>query len=476
MKVLLLSSASASGERMIKDAGGRSQTKESITGIWPVTELLVIGSMLKNIGLDVELIDANVLGWLHDRVVQEVKTNSPDVVIILSITPLFYDDLQLASKIKSIIKDVKIVFYGIHVTRFPNEVTREEIDFIVRGEPELTIQELCETLKNNGEFRAIAGLSYSNNGEISHNPDRPLIQDLDILPPPSLELMDPERYRMPASTESFMVIQTTRGCPYSCIFCTSESYYGKKWRTRSPKSIIEEIRLSYEKYYIKNFNLMSDLFTFDRERVIDLCKHIIDSGINIKWTCNSRVDKVDEELLRKMKEAGCWLMSFGIESGDPQMLKNMKKGTTIEQAEKAVNLAKKVGIEQHCYFIIGLPGETRESALRTIIFAKRLNPTYVKFYVGTPLPGSEFFELAVQNKWINWDDFVTQKKNLYEGLTNMISYPDFSNEEIVSYVKRGYREFYFRPKFILREFKKVKNLNGLIERFKIFRKFMKNWF
>ncbi|HHL39091.1 MAG TPA: radical SAM protein [Deltaproteobacteria bacterium] len=482
LRVVLLSPASAAGERMIKDAGGRSQTKESITSIWPVTELMVMGAILKRAGVEVELVDANVLGWVHDRVVEEIERLSPQMVVVLSITPLFYDDIRLAGMMKRAVPGLVTVFYGIHATVFPEEAGRDEIDVIVRGEPELTVEELCRVFMEKGRLDAetlasVKGVSYADgDGGVRHNPDRPLIEDLDILPPPDLDLMDPSRYTMPASDESFMVIQTSRGCPFRCIFCTSGSYYGKRWRSRSAESVFREIKLCHDRYGIRNFNLMSDLFTCNKKRVMELCRMIIDGGLDIRWTCNSRVDTVDEEMLAMMKRSGCWLMSFGIESGDPGMLEKMKKGTTVEDAERAVALAKKVGIGQHCYFIIGLPGETHESARRTIEFAVRLDPTYVKFYEGTPLPGSEFFDLAVREGWMNWDDFVTGKKLMYEGKTNMVDYPDLSHEEISRYVSMGYRAFYLRPRFIWRELRKVRDLRGLVERVKLFGKLVRNWF
>lgn len=474
MRVLLLSSGIASGEGLVKAAGGRSQTKISLTGIWPPTELATIGALLMKNNFEVSLIDANILEWGHERIVEEVERLCPEVIITFSSTPTFSDDVKLARLLKLRLEEVKIAFYGIHVTTFPDEVKEHDFEFAIRREPEITVLELCRTLREQGDLSKVQGISYVEDGRVRHNPDRPFIDDPDSLPFPARELLLNEKYVIPATGEPYAIISASRGCPYRCIFCTAITYYGQRWRCRSPENIFSEMRDTVEKFGIKNFHLESDTFNLRRGFVLELCDLIIRSGMDVKWVCNSRVDTLDREMLAKMKQAGCWVIALGVESSSQRILDCAKKQQTVEQARVAVKLAKEAGIKTYCYFIFGLPGETIETANRTIEFAKELNPDYARFNIATPLPGSEFFQLAKRNGWINWDRFHGGKR-MYEGFSDVLKYPHLSSDELLKIMRKAYIQFYFRPRFFLREISKTKNPKQLLGMVSAGLSLFKNW-
>ena len=342
------------------------------------------------------------------------------------------------------------------------------LDFVLRGEPEMTLRELLDTLEGRTPSDprvakmlaetslnrragtqtsdsppgvASPGLAWRDRGEIVINPDRPFIPNLDDLPIPLHELLPLDKQRMPMIKGPFTFIVTSRGCPAGCKFCIKHVSYQTSVRLRSPERILEELQRLAE-LGIHNVHMYADLFTVNREQVVGLCKLIIESGLKVKWTCNSRVDYVDEEMLQLMGQAGCWFISWGIESANEQILKRAHKGYRKEQAVQALNWAQAAGINNWGYFIIGLPGETEETIQETIAYAKELPLDIALFHIAAPYPGTPFFYEVVQNGWFrpgtNWEEVDMDQ-------STVLDYPGLPAERLEYWQKRATREWSLRP-------------------------------
>ena len=302
----------------------------------------------------------------------------------------------------------------------------------------------------------IVGLAWRDAGEIVINPDRPFIPNLDDLPVPLHELLPLDKQRMPMIKGPFTFIVTSRGCPAGCKFCIKHVSYQTSVRLRSPERIFEELQRLAE-LGVHNVNMYADLFTVNREQVVGLCKLIIESGLKVKWTCNSRVDYVDSEMLQLMSQAGCWFISWGIESANEQILKRTHKGYRKEQAVQALNWAHAAGINNWGYFIIGLPGETEETIQETIAYAKQLPLDIALFHIAAPYPGTPFFYEVVQNGWFrpgtNWEEVDMDK-------STVLDYAGLPAERLEYWQKRATREWSLRPGPILTFLKGMNTWEG----------------
>ena len=343
------------------------------------------------------------------------------------------------------------------------------MDYVLVGEPDLTIRDLLDNLENRiGErspeiqnlfekhdpqyepavredgtidmFR-IKGLAWRQQGEIMLNLTRPFVPDLDDMPMPMHELLPLTSYRMPLIKGPFTFIVTSRGCPAGCTYCIKHVSYQFSTRLRSPELIMEEL-WALKKQGIHNIHMYADLFTVNRDQVMELCQRMIDEKINIKWTCNSRVDYVDEEMLQMMGKAGNWLISWGIESGNEQILRKARKGAYPDKAARALQWARDAGIKNWGYFIIGLPGETEATIRDTIDFSKKLPLDIALFHVAAPYPGTPFFFEVVKNGWFRagtkWEQVDMDKGTV-------LDYPELTAEQLLYWQKRAFREWAFRP-------------------------------
>jgi radical SAM superfamily enzyme YgiQ (UPF0313 family) len=362
------------------------------------------------------------------------------------------------------------IAFGTHVTPIPRETLRPypALDFGVIGEPELTIRDLLDHLEarlgkrsakiqklfdtdptykpaidSDGEvdMSGIKGLCWRNGSEIILNEPRPFIPDLDDLPIPMHELLPLDKYRMPLIKGPFTFIVTSRGCPAACSFCIKHVSYQHGTRLRSPELLVEEM-WQLKKLGIHNIHMYADLFTVSRAQVVEMCKLMIEENMNIKWTCNSRVDYVDEEMLNLMAQAGNWVISWGVESSSERILKHARKGAYPDKAEKALHWARKAGIKNWGYFIIGLPGETEETIRDTIEFSKKLPLDIALFHVAAPHPGSPFFFEVVREGWFRpgtrWEQVDMDRETV-------LDYPGLPAERLLYWQKRAFREWAFRP-------------------------------
>lgn len=447
--------------------------------LWPPLSLASIAAVLKPLpSLEIRLTDAEIEKLSFESMVRGVREYSPDLVVIQGTTPTIYDDIEIVRQAGEGKEGMLFAVFGSHATVRPGDYLKEGFHFAVLGEPEMSVEGLVRAIlegreKETALLKQIPGLAFRNEeGILYKSPQMNTIQDLDSLPFPAREYIRNNEYIMPGINEPFTLIKTSRGCPYLCVYCTSRLYYGSRWRSRSPENIFAEIRHVTEKYGIRTFLLHSDTFNFREEQVVRLCDLIIGSGLKIKWLANSRTNHFTERMAEKMKKAGCWTVSFGIESGSEQVLKNIKKGATLDDAFRAVAACRKCGIQSIGYFMLGLPGETEDTIRETIAFMKKLDPDYIQFYIATPFPGTEFFDMAVKNGWIKelkWD-------HLYNGLTDILEYPGLSNKKLLYYQKKAYREFYFRPRRILKEIGRIRSLRDIGNYIRTFFNFLRVFF
>ncbi len=293
----------------------------------------------------------------------------------------------------------------------------------------------------NAQLAAVKGLGWRLNGEITVNWDRPFFKSLDDLPIPLHNLLPLDKYRMPMIKGPYTFIVTSRGCPAGCKYCIKHVSYQNSVRLRSPEKLMEEMWLLYN-LGIHHIHMYSDLFTVSREQVVQLCKLILEQGLKITWTCNSRVDYVDEEMLALMGRAGCTLISWGIESGNELILKKAHKGYKMEQAHKALGWAKKAGIKNWGYFIIGLPGETEETIKDTMAVSRALPLDIALFHVAAPYPGTPFFFEVVENGWFR-SGTAWEEVDMDQG--TVLDYENLKAEDLLYWQKRAFREWAFRP-------------------------------
>ena len=374
-----------------------------------------------------------------------------EFVVLFTSTPGFPGDIRLAEAMKDVNPQLKVAFVGPHVSVLPERSLREcpAIDFVARKEFDYSVVEFAQ----GKPLTDIAGISYRKNGSVVHNPDRPQITDLDALPDVTdvyFKDLDPRRYTVPFLKYPFVALYTTRGCPAQCTFCLwPQALSGHPWRKRSTDKVAAEMAKAKEYWpWVKEFFFDDDTFNLQKARTIELCAKLKPLGLT--WSCTSRVT-TDYETLKAMREAGCRLLIVGYESGDPQILKNIKKGATVERARQFTKDCHKLGLTIHGDFILGLPGESRETIRRTIDFAKELDVETIQVSVAHAYPGTELFEYAVKN------GFMSNHKMVDEGGHQLahIEYPGLSSEEILDSVHRFYDEYYFRPRAIFRILKKA---------------------
>ncbi|MGE5204489.1 MAG: hopanoid biosynthesis associated radical SAM protein HpnJ [Chlamydiota bacterium] len=374
-----------------------------------------------------------------------------EFLVLFTSTPGFPGDIRLSEAIKQANPNIKICFVGPHVSVLPERSLRDcaAIDFVARKEFDHTVVEFAQ----GKPLQEILGISYRKNGSVVHNPDRPQITDLDALPDVTdiyKRDLDVRRYNVPFLLHPFVSLYTTRGCPAQCTFCLwPQTLSGHPWRKRSTDKVAAEMAKAKEYWpWVKEFFFDDDTFNLQKARTIELCQKLKPLGLT--WSCTSRVT-TDYETLKAMREAGCRLLIVGYESGDAQILKNIKKGASVERARQFTKDCRKLGLVIHGDFILGLPGETRETVRRTIDFAKELDVETIQVSVAHAYPGTELFDFAVKN------GFMSNRQMVDEGGHQLahIEYPGLSSDEILESVHRFYDEYYFRPRAVFRIIKKA---------------------
>ena len=375
-----------------------------------------------------------------------------EFLVLFTSTPGFPGDIRLVTKVREVNPKIKIAFVGPHVSVLPERSLKDcpEIDFVVRKEFDYAVYEFA----HGKPLEEILGISYLKNGSVVHTPDRPEVQDLDSLPHVTEVYrrdLDVMKYNVPFLLYPYVSLYTTRGCPAQCTFCLwPQTLSGHPWRKRSTDDVAREMAEAKDYWpNVREFFFDDDTFNIQKARTVELCSKL--KPLKLTWSCTSRVT-TDFETLKAMKDAGCRLLIVGYESGDPQILKNIKKGATVERARQFTKDCHKLGLVVHGDFILGLPGETPDTIRTTIAFAKELDVETIQVSVAHAYPGTELYDYAVKNGFM-----VGDNKMVDEGGHQLahIQYPGLPAEEILESVHRFYDEYYFRPKAVFRILRKA---------------------
>ena len=419
--------------------------------------LAMLGSMLEGEGHEVDLCDTQLPD--HDRDRLKRLLARADAVGVSVTTLTAQDAYQVINLCRSARPEVPLVIGGPHPTALGEKVLRECCaDVAVFHEGEETILNLTRALSRGDDLTYVRGIAFRHNGNIIRTEPQPFIEDLDTLPFPARHLFPVKEYHPHAGMYRrlpFANMITSRGCPYNCIYC-NHTMWGKRVRRRSPRLIFEEIKHLVNTYGVREIAFYDDTFTLVKDDVMELCRMLVENGTLVDWRCSSRVDRVDEELLRAMKEAGCYSIGFGVESGSAELLKTINKEITKDDSRRAFHLSRKMGIAAYAYFMLNLPGETHETIKQTIAFAKELKPAVAAFSIATPMIGTEFRTM------IEADDryrIVEEKWNDYGAFGDndvLFTQPRLSEGEIKKAYRKAIRSFYLRPSYFLKTIMRIR--------------------
>jgi len=427
-------------------AGSRYQARREITSFWYPTWLAQPAALVPGS----KLVDAPPHGLGVDDVLR--LTRDYDLVIVHTSTPSLANDAACAAAIKAQRPDCLIGFIGAHAAVLPEETLKQAraVDFVCRAEFDFT----CLELAQGRPFESILGLSYrTKSGEIRHNPERPLIQDWDIMPsvlPVYRRDLDIRRYAIGYLLHPYISFYTGRGCTAKCTFCLwPQTIGGRKYRAKSPAVVIRELEEGRNLFpEVREWMFDDDTFTIDKQRAIEISKGL--KRLKLTWSCNARAH-VDYDTLKQLKENGLRLLLVGFESGNQEILNRIRKGLTLDMAREFMKNCHRLGIKVHGTFIIGLPIESQDTIEQTIRFAQELDPHTIQVSIAAPYPGTELYRQAQQNGWLAGGALVSGT-----GLQScVLRYPHLSPEEMEEAVARMYRRFYFRMKPIFRIVKEM---------------------
>jgi radical SAM superfamily enzyme YgiQ (UPF0313 family) len=432
---------------------GKYREAARVGVLYPPLGLCSLAAYLETGGHEIRIIDAEAEGLDTTQVVERIDAAHPDMVGITATTPMMPGTEVLAKEINDRL-NIPVVLGGPHVTAMPLETLRrcQHFDYGVYGEGEETFLDLVNHLEKGGEVKGIKGLVYREKGEVVKTELRPLLKDLDALPFPDRGLLTLENYRWSVpkkGTTKFTTIMSTRGCPFHCVFCSQSTVFGREVRYRSPENVLDEMEEIVENFGVRHLVFIDDTLTLKRQRVVEICRGILERGLEVTWEGWTRAHTVDEELLRLMKKAGLVRISFGIESGNPRILKAIKKGVSLEAIKRAYRMAKRVGLETRGSVMLGHPFETRQTAIETLEFIRSLEECdQVHINIMTPYPGTELYRMIERGEGgirLLTDDFSEYRR--YGDA--VIEVNDLKREDLIGLQKRGFLMFYLTPKRIV---------------------------
>jgi anaerobic magnesium-protoporphyrin IX monomethyl ester cyclase len=406
---------------------------------FPPLGLGYVAASLRTQNIAVELVDCT----FHSReeVVEKVRRSNPQIIGIYSMFSMKKSSLKLAQLFKD---DCDLLVAGGPLPTFAPADFLDVFDVAAIGEGEETLVELVKCAEKGEDFSNVKGVAYKDRGKMRFTPVRDFVLNLDRLPFPSRELFDNEAYKKYYSKRFGYTITsmiTSRGCPFSCDFC-SRPVFGTSFRTRSPSNIVDEtesiVTFGYDRVWFAD-----DCFTLNRVHLIDVCDELIRRGSDVGWECLSRADTVDREVARKMRQAGCVRVFFGIESGNNNVLALMRKQITVEQARKAVHVAKDAGLQVGAFFIIGYPEESDTTVLDTVRFASGLPLDYLSFTLPYPIPGTALYERVRRNGGVATDDWEEPKR--WGLIRHKLLYgSSFSEAKLKFAIGKAHLQFYGR--------------------------------
>ena len=433
---------------------------ENVASIQQPLGLAYLAASLEKNGHEVNVIDAGVLNYSYEQIASEIRLHGPDIIGITCVTPSYTKTLNLATRLKKEFA-LPILIGGPHVTAVTEETMRNDcFDIAVLGEGDFTVVHLADTIQDGGDLSKVEGIAYRHDGELIRTPPRPYVEDLDALPFPARHLLPqlseykptPSAYRnLPQAT-----MITSRGCPYRCAFC-DRSVFGNRYRSRTAQNVVDEMELLITKYGAKEIRFWDDTFNVDPQRVTAICEEILARKLDVTWTCLGRVNHMNETILEAMAKAGCWQVEYGIESGNQEILNGITKGQTLDLVRRVVRMTREAGIGVRGFFMLGLPGETEATMRDTIEFAKSLDLTSAVFHITTPFPGTDLFKIAAESGELrsdaSYDEYML-------GFSEDVPYvpSGLTAQRVKDFHSIAYKEFYFRPSFLVKRILEIRNL------------------
>ncbi len=435
------------------DRHGRVSIEKTI---WPQSTLASIAATIQRMGLSVDIVDCIAVDMDWAGFEAELKRRKPRYVIFQVVSSTFHNDMRVAKLAKDL--GITTLAGGTHLTAEAGSALAEypELDVAVINGFEESIAETIEHREAGKGLDDVPGIAFRDGDRVQVNERRANPESLADLPIPLHELLPLDKYNLPFIGKRYTFVISSRGCPYRCIYCRSPVQWERKVLFRPAENVLEELDYC-KRVGITNFMFHSDIFTQNRKQAHAICEGMIKAGLNMRWVANARADQVDPDILKHMKEAGCWMITYGFESGAQQVLDGMKKDLKVENILEATKWTKEAGIKVWGYFIFGLPNETHETVQETIDLSKRLGLDLVNFAVGAPYPGTEFLAMAKANGWLvssDWSDFD-------QNYSAIVSYPDFSNDDTIRAMKRAYKEWYMRPSSMWKLLRGVRSWNDM---------------
>ena len=405
-----------------------------------------LGAVAEKAGHEVTVVDCQAEKLDYQAFRNRIQQVPSDIVGVTATTLLYKSALQILTIAKDAHPQAVTMIGGSHASFWDENALKEcaSLDIVVRREGEMTFLELLQKLTEKKTPAGVLGSTFrAKDGTITRNPDRPFIEDLDQLPFPAHHLLPLNAFHRMGKT--IFPLTTSRGCVYWCDFCSTVRMFGRGYRMRSPKNVVDEMEMLHSKYGESQFTFYDDAFTVSRERVVKICEELKARKLRVNWDCETRVDMVDKALLETMRNAGCMAVWFGVESGSQKILGAMNKKIKLDQTRYAYKTAHDLGLMTVASTVIGFPGETEETAWETIDFIMELNPDDIGFYVATPYPGTPMYDLVKQKGWLRITDF-----NKYDTATPTFETPWLRMERIREIRYKAHQKFYLRPSYVFK--------------------------
>jgi anaerobic magnesium-protoporphyrin IX monomethyl ester cyclase len=405
-----------------------------------------LGAVAEQEGHEVTVIDCQADKLTYEAFRSRIRQTPSDVIGATATTLLYKSAMKLIDIAKQEQPHAYTMLGGSHGSFWDQNALNEypNLDIVVRKEGELTFTEILDKLQAKTKLKNVQGITYRNQEDkIVRNPDRSFLEDLDTLPFPAHHLLPLDALKRMGKV--LFPLITSRGCVYWCDFCSTVRMFGRGYRMRSPKNVVDEMEMIHNKYGINEFTFYDDAFTVNRERVIKICEELHSRKLDLTWDCGARVDMIDRELLKTMHDAGCIAVWLGVESGSELILGAMHKGIKLKQTRTAYKIAHEVGLMTIANVVLGFPGETEQTARETINFIKELNPHHVGFYVATPYPGTPLYDQVKEKGWLRVTDF-----DKYDTAAPTFETPWLTMKSLADIRYKAYQDFYLRLGYVLK--------------------------
>ncbi len=451
MRILILNPPASDGASYIRE-GRCMQSRSSWTELFPPITLMYLSSSLRQRGFEVRLVDAVAQRIPWEECLEDVRQGAADLLVLNTAFPSIRSDLEFARQAKELLPGMIAVAVGVFPTLLARECLQAFpwLDHAAVGEPERAVLALAERLASGESGAGLPSLAWREEGQIRVSEERALVEDLDSLPFPDRDSIPSDLFRFPLTGDPLTMISLSRGCPHSCIYCLAPLYYGRRERRRSAGSALAEIRECVRRHGIRHFIFWGEMVSSRRSVLVELCEALVQEDLDICWMGAARADQLDDELLALMRRSGCYMLTLGLESSSQAILDGVRKGLKVEDGIRAARAIRRAGIKVMGHFVVGLPGETEETARASRVFARR-HCDYAQFYCAVPYPGTELAERGRAQGWLREADWTE-----YDFPRALLDLPGFSAERAEVLRRRAFVEFYFRPEVVWANLRRMK--------------------